>query len=84
MKKALILFFFLGLYFGAKSQTIVKDSTGNYIELKRLDEPDKLTGKTFTDTKGHVYPVYISKSGKLYIIRLSKTATKYKQYLKVS
>lgn len=84
MKKVIILFAFLNLYFAGKSQTIMKDSTGNYIALKRLDAPDKLTGKTYTDTKGAVYPVYISKNGKLYIVRISKEGNKYKQYLKVS
>ncbi len=86
MKRILIITAILGLSFGLKAQTVTKDAQGNYIAVKALETTEKAkdTGKTFTDTKGNVYPVYVSKNGKLFVIRTSKTGTQYKQYLKIS
>lgn len=85
MKKLIILTAILSLSFGLKAQTVTKDAQGNYIAVKatKQDEKPADTGKTYTDTKGNVYPVYISKNGKLFVIRTSKTGNQYKQYLKV-
>lgn len=66
--------------------TVKKDANGNYTAIRssRSDSTvAKPTGKTYTDTKGNVYPVYISINNKLYIIRTSRTGNKYKQYLKL-
>jgi len=60
MKKTLITAaIILGLSFGLSAQTITKDAQGNYIAVKavKMDDKGKETGKTFTDTKGNVYPV---------------------------
>lgn len=86
MKKIIVLAAFLALYFWASSQTVQKDSQGNYIAVKATESSEKAkdTGKTYTDTKGNVYPVYVSKNGKLFVIRTSKTGNQYKQYLKIS
>ncbi len=65
------------------SQKVTTDKEGNYIAVKGKPQPDKATGKTFTDSKGNTYPVYLSKNGKLYVIRTSKSGNEYRQYLKV-
>lgn len=40
------------------------------------------TKYTWKDKKGNEYPIYLSKNGKAYIIRVSKnTGKEYKQYL---
>lgn len=67
------------------SQTVTTDKNGNYIQSKTVDTANAIpTGKTFTTTKGEIYPVYKTKTGKLYVVRTSKkTGNKYKQYLKL-
>jgi Na+-transporting methylmalonyl-CoA/oxaloacetate decarboxylase beta subunit len=61
------------------------DINDNYIAIKTKDSSiNKPTGKTYTDSKGEVYPVYITANNKLYVIRTSKkTGNQYKQYLKL-
>ena len=85
MKRIIILTAFLGLFFGLNAQTVQKTKDGNYIAVvaSKIDDKAKDTGKTFTDTKGNIYPVFISGKGKLYVIRISKAGNSYKQYLKV-
>jgi hypothetical protein len=61
-----------------------KDAQGNYLQVKSDHEstPAKITGKTFTTSKGEVFPVMESKNGKLFIVRTAKVSGKqYKQYL---
>jgi hypothetical protein len=85
MKKLIVSLMFLALYFGASSQTVKQDASGNYIAVKAANDSTggKDTGKTYTDTKGNVYPVMISKKGKLFIVRISKAGNRYNQYLKL-
>jgi hypothetical protein len=67
----------------AQAQTITKDAAGNYHAVSRRDTTaNKPTGKTFTDTKGKVYPVFISSRGKLYYNRVSRNGNTYKAYIK--
>lgn len=82
----LISALFIGLSFASNAQKVERDANGNYVAVKatKTAQDDKPTGKTYTDSKGNVYPVYESKNGKLYVIRTSKTGTQYKQYLKLS
>lgn len=41
------------------------------------------TDYTWKDSKGNVYPIYISSSGSCYVIKTSsKTGKEYKQYMK--
>lgn len=43
---------------------------------------DKKTEYTYKAKDGNVYPIYLSKNGKAFIIRISKkTGREYKQYL---
>ena len=84
MKKLFIaLCLFLGSLQASNAQKVTVDAKGNYVAVKDTAATGKATGKTFTDTKGNVYPVLESKNGKLYVIRTSKTGNQYKQYLKL-
>lgn len=82
MKKLITTLAFALLIMSADAQTIRRDSAGNYVAVGTV-VLDSTTGKTFTDTRGQVYPVYQSVRGKLYIWRVSKTGKAYRQYLKV-
>ena len=84
MKRIIALLLILSSFQTVYSQKVSTDSKGNYIAVKATAETGKATGKTYTDSKGNVYPVYESKNGKLYVIRTSKTGNQYKQYLKVN
>ena len=55
------------------------DTNGNYISVKVLPTA---TGKTFTDSKGIVYPLMRSKNNKLLYIKTSKTGKIYNVYIK--
>ena len=83
MKKLLLSFALISCSFIAFSQTIVKDAAGNYKMVKAAKDSstDKPTGKTMTDLQGKEWPVYISKTGRPYALRVSKKGTSYKQYL---
>lgn len=82
MKKVVISSLFLLSSFALYSQ-VKQDSKGNYYQVKTdsTKTTAKPTGKTFTDGKGTVYPVMVSKSGKLFIVRTSKKGNRYNQYL---
>ena len=84
----LILFIslFLASFIDAKGQTVQRDANGNFKAISAPREAKteaKPTGKTFTDTKGNVYPVLISKNGKLFYVRTSKAGNDYKVYIKI-
>ena len=86
MKKLIFFALLIVASFSMKAQTIKQDAKGNYIAVKATSgsagtTSARPTGKTFTDTKGIIYPVMISKNGKLFVIRTSKTGNKYNQYL---
>lgn len=90
MKQLKITSFFIclllmGLAIAGNSQTVKKDANGNYYAVKMAKDSTggTETGKTFTATDGTKFPVMMSKNGKLYVIRQSKTGTTYKQYLKL-
>ena len=85
MKKLIVIIGILSLNFGLNAQTVQKTKDGNYIAVvaSKMAEKPKDTGKTYTDSKGNVYPVFISKGGKLFVVRISKAGKEYKQYLKV-
>jgi len=66
------------------SQTAKVYEPGNYVQVKApVDTTGTKTGKTYTTSTGVVYPVYISKAGKLFIVRVSRNGDVYKQYLKI-
>lgn len=87
MKKLIFTAFALMLLnFGAMAQNVTTTKDGNYVAAKMVknEAPGKQTGKTYTDSKGVVYPVFESAGGKLYVIRTSKNGNQYKFYLKLS
>ena len=86
--KKVILVILVGLSTISYSQTVKQDASGNYVLVGKEPGSKKSeaisTGKTFTDTKGTQYPVYKSKTGKLFIVKTSqKTGKNYNYYLKV-
>ena len=87
MKKLLLILTIICASNLAHSQNIVKDSQGNYMAVKApkdsTETSAKPTGQTYTDAKGNIYPVMVSKNGKLFVVRISKTGNKYNQYLKL-
>ena len=85
MKKSILLFAFLGCFLAGKSQKVTTDAKGNYIAVKHTADTSKSipTGKTFTNSKGEVFPVFTSANGKLFVNRVSKSGNSYKQYLKI-
>ena len=67
-----------------KPANAIVGTDGNYqaVTHKKVASEQSNTGKTFTDTKGNVYPVFKSSAGKLYYVRTSKnTGNDYKVYL---
>lgn len=64
-----------------KKPNVEKTKDGNYIEIVFSDT---LTGKTYTDKKGVIYPVYRTENDKIYVWILNqKSGKKYRKYLKV-
>lgn len=79
--------FIMGCVIAANSQKVKQTADGNYIAVKdtatRKTEA-AATGKFYTNAKGERLPVYVSKNGKLFVIRTSKkTGNQYNQYLKL-
>lgn len=67
-------------------QKVLVDNKGNYVVVHKVKDTASAipSGKTFTDSKGKVWPVYLSVNGKPYLIRTSSKGNVYKQYLKVA
>jgi hypothetical protein len=68
----------------AQGQKVQKDSTGNYtsVSVARTKGIDTPTGKTFTNSKGEKFPVFLTSTGRLVYYRISKnTGLSYKVYL---
>lgn len=83
MKKLSIIIAIMLLTLGAQCQRIKMDANGNYISTKAVKSEPTSIGKTYTDSKGVVYPIYKGAKGGMFIIRTSaKTNKTYKQYLK--
>jgi hypothetical protein len=72
--------------FSGYAQKIVKDSTGNYVQVKqtRTGTGATKTGQTYTTTDGQTYEIFVSINGKYFINRISKNGNEYKQYLKLN
>lgn len=78
---ALILIY--SFSFGQAKPNLVKDLNGNYTAISSAKDTVTAmpTGKTFTDSKGKVYPVFKSAKGKFFVNRISKSGNSYKYYL---
>ena len=84
MKKLLVLLM-LSFSLISYSQNAKVDKEGNFVSISKTKaKQDTInTGKTFTDSKGKVYPVFKTKRGKLYYPRVSKNGNYYRAYIKV-
>ena len=51
------------------------------VASKKSQGKETITEYTYTDSKGKVYQVYLSSTGKAFIKRISKNGNEYKQYL---
>jgi hypothetical protein len=86
MKKLIIAAIMLfSLNVGVQAQSVQRQGN-NFTQV--TNKGGKSGGKetktqyTFKDSKGNVYPVYLSASGKAFIKRISKkTGKEYKQYV---
>ena len=86
MKKvAIVLGLILASAIGFSQSKVVKDAKGNYKVEKavKITSEDSLLGKTMYLANGDEYPLYVSKNGKYYIKRVSKSGNEYKQYFKL-
>jgi hypothetical protein len=88
MKK---LFITVGLLLGVTAATNAQSKAnvslqGNVYKALPRQHSDtakaKPTGRYYVDTKGQMWPVYSSNSGKLFALRTSKNGKQYKYYLK--
>lgn len=83
MHKLFVVVFIL-FSFSAFSQK-VQIVNGNYVAVKSsVLAKDSVTGKTFTDSKGNVFPVYRGGKGSMYVWVISKKGNRYRKYLKIS
>ena len=84
MKKMIICISMM-LAFGLVSNAQSVQRQGNtftQVSNKKSTGKETKTQYTFTDSKGVVYPVYLSSTGKAYIKKVSKkTGKEYKQYV---
>ena len=64
------------------TKNVIVQSDGNFIAVTKKKEPTK-TNKTYTDSKGVIYPVWESVNGKLFIKKVSKNGNEYNYYLKL-
>lgn len=78
-----LLLLVLAMGLAANAQTYTR-SGNTFISStgERVKASDTKTKFTWKDSKGKEYPIYISKSGSCYVLKVSaKTNKEYKQYL---
>lgn len=64
----------------ASAQEVKREGNNFTVEKTIQQSSDVQTQYTFT-IKDNVYPIWITKNGRCYIIRTSKNGNQYKQYL---
>ena len=82
MKKIIVLLVAMiaTMFICANAQEVKRDGNNFTIEKVLQQSTDVQTTYTFT-VKDIVYPIWITKNGRCYIIRTSKNGKQYKQYL---
>ena len=81
MKKFILISFVILLGIIANAQVIKEGNTFKQIKEK-TETVEQKTPYQYEDSKGNKYPIYKSKRGKYYIIKISKnTGKEYKYYL---
>lgn len=79
MKKVFLMLLILLGSLTAKSEIIQQGN--NFVETTS-EKVEVVTAYTYTDKNGKVYPIFMSKRGSFYIVKISKkTGKKYKYYL---
>ena len=82
MKKLIFCLFIALLSYTSYAQVARKGNTFKYTTTQTTKSEGQQTKYTWEDKKGNKYPIYITKSGAIYINRKStKTGKNYKQYL---
>ena len=83
MKKLIIAAMMLTLSMGTTAQNVVKQgNTFTAVFNKKAAAKDSATAYQYVDSKGEVYKVMLSSTGKAFIWKTSqKTGKAYKQYL---
>ena len=83
--KKLILCIIMVLAFGLVSNAqSVQKSGNNFTQVtnkKKSEKKETKTQYTYTDSKGVVYPIYLSSGGKAFIKKISKKGEEYPKYL---
>ena len=71
---------------GASAQTVKKDATGIYCTEQTVkDSAYTRTMEFYKDASGILYPIFVSKNGKYFVIHTSKKSGKsYRHYLKIN
>ena len=89
MKKHILQFLYVASIYGlvliaanCDAQTVTRDAAGNYTAAPReaKAERDSVTGLSYTDTQGKIFPVYVGAKGSHYVCRVSKKSGKFYRY----
>lgn len=65
-----------------KAQSVIQNGKTFIEKVDTTKSKETKTGYVFQDKKGNVYPIYLSSTGKAFIIRISqRTGKQYRQYL---
>ena len=82
MKKIIVLLVVMiaTMFVCANAQEVKRDGDNFTVEKILHQSSDVQTKYTFT-VKDVVYPIWITKNGRCYIVRTSKNGKQYKQYL---
>ena len=82
MKKIIVLLVIMiaTMFVCANAQEVKRDGDNFTVEKVLHQSSDVQTKYTFT-VKDVVYPIWITKNGRCYIVRTSKNGKQYKQYL---
>lgn len=82
MKKIIVLLvaMFATMFVCANAQEVKRDGDNFTVEKVLHQSNDVQTKYTFT-VNDVVYPIWITKNGRCYIVRTSKSGKQYKQYL---
>lgn len=82
MKKIIVLLVVMiaTMFVCANAQEVKRDGDNFTVEKVLHQSSDVQTKYTFT-VKDVVYPIWITKNGRCYIVRTSKNGKQYKQYL---
>lgn len=73
----------MSLSLGVQAQNVErKGNTFTQVTNKKSSGKEVKTQYTYTDSKGNIYPIYLSSTGKAFILKVSKKSSKaYKQYM---